>query len=712
MPRRDRRKPGRRRHSSLDETFVEAIDEGAAGQAQAAAPKVERQNFGSAWIEVEIDADGQLATVHQLSFGGDAQLTAKEVYKALAELFHIAHGLNKELVDQLASQACASPGKIIRGKFPVARGTPPVPGKDGRIDFTCLGDPKARPSGEELKTALAQTGLEAVMARKLNAPLVVPGQELAVLVPPTQGEPGRDVLGNLSPKPGKPAMLRAGPQVRQAGDRFLSETFGYLCLSGEELSVLPPIWVSPDRLEAHFVCFPQDKGWRPPQIDWLRKALQLQGVRHGIQDSALESLRTRALAEDQPAHFLIARGTPPVPGADAHIDYTFNPDLMAGKVLEDGSIDLKERNAAISVSAKQLLGQIIPATKGQPGTNVLGEEIPTTDGAEQTLEAGENVRVQDQGGTASFYAQIDGVIVLKGNKLAVHPVFQVNGDIDYQTGNLEVLKDVHIKGCVRAGFAVKAGGNIAVGEVVEDGAQLHARGDVVVARGIAGENARVVALGNVETKFIQNSAVMARGDIIVGSYIFNARVRAGGRIIVKSGGGERGGSIVGGQVHAAQGIEARLVGSPSTGHTIVGIGPPPETAARLDKLRQVIAYCDASLLRLLRTLGLPEPDATRLKALVQKAPPTRKQFIVEAMKKVQELVAKREEAGQQQRELEREVVRSAQQASIKVTDKVYAGACIDMGRHHTRTLSADLGSTLFVLAEDGIRSGPLSPEPP
>ena len=228
----------------------------------------------------------------------------------------------------------------------------------------------------------------------------------------------------------------------------------------------------------------------------------------------------------------------------------------------------------------------MPATKGQPGTSLSGEEIQTTDGVELTFSAGENVRTETEGDVIKFYSQIDGNVHIKGDTIQVNPVFVVQGDVNYDVGNIDVRTDVQIGGSVCSGFSVKAGGTVTVNGMIESGATVNSQGDVLISQGVVGDT-KVVALGNVETKFIQNCAVMAKGDINVGSYIFSGHVRAGGRVIVNTGGGDRGGSIVGGEVIATGGIEAKLIGSTSTDRTLVGTGANPEDAARMKKLDEL-----------------------------------------------------------------------------------------------------------------------------
>ena len=229
---------------------------------------------------------------------------------------------------------------------------------------------------------------------------------------------------------------------------------------------------------------------------------------------------------------------------------------------------------------------------------------------------------------------------------------------------------------------------------------------MAVSQGILGDTTTVISLGNVETKFIQNSSVMAKGDITVGSYVFNARVRAGGQVIVKSGGGERGGSIVGGEVIASTGIQARLLGSPATDRTVVGIGANPEDAAKLSQLSAAQSHISGETARLLRTLGLDSADADELKSLIKRSSQPRRERIIEIMQKLRELEAKKEGTLESRRTLQAQVEEGLSKARIAASESVYTDVHFRFGEM-TQTVTKDLGPTAFVWSEGGVRYRPL-----
>jgi uncharacterized protein (DUF342 family) len=200
--------------------------------------------------------------------------------------------------------------------------------------------------------------------------------------------------------------------------------------------------------------------------------------------------------------------------------------------------------------------------------------------------------------------------------------------------------------------------------------------------------------------------VLARGSIVVGSYIFNAMVRAGGEVTVLAGGGSRGGSIVGGEVIATGGIEARRIGSPDTDRTLVGIGPDPELLARLEKLAETVDTCSQRLGRLVALLGIDTPEPSLVEAAVRRAPPSRRRHLQELGDELTVLVETRQKAIDRRAELNEEVTRSVQAGSVRATEKLFTDVQIRMG-DETSAVPEDVSRAVFYRTAEGIRWRPL-----
>ena len=669
-----------------------------------------RGRFGSqelAWMIVQAAEDGSEARLLELSLGGDTSVDLPAVEAALRQLYGIKAGLNVALLGQILGRAARAPASVIRGNFPIARATQTQESDEARVEFLFLAAPGdlTSLSFAELAVALQQDELQRVLEGDLLTQLVVPDQELARV--PAAGAAGEDIFGKSLSADALEPPLRAGINVRTAGDKMVSEIYGYVCVEdSRRLSVLSPVWVSRDHMEAYFVQFPQAQAPPRPQSDWLLRLLELREVTSGIDEPALERLCRHDLPPAERTAVRVACAREPVPGQDARIDYTFDPAKRAGRVLEDGSIDLRDRNAAIGITAGQKLGDFVPRSAGEAGFDLAGKELPAADGADRTFTAGENVRIEEQGEEGqTFYAEVDGHVAIDGDTIHVRTVFDVRGDLDYEVGNIDVPGDVRISGSVKPGFQVKAGGSVTIGGAVELGSSIHARGDVVVSQGILGETTSVVALGDIETKLVQNSSAMAKGTITVGSYVFNARVRAGDQVVVKSGGGERGGSIVGGETIASKGIQARKLGSPSTDRTIVGIGANPEDGARLAQLEQAQNHVSSETMRLLRTLGADAADAEELKERIRRIPAARRERVLVIMRKLRELETRKTEIVDSRSAIQGQVDAGLAQARITVTDAVYTDVHFRFG-DSTQIVREDLGPSVFMWSEGQIRFRP------
>ena len=708
---------GKRETTSLDEKFVAETGDKNPEDEYLEGPLVEeRKSFGnnlSTWMVVEISTDGMFAKLKRMSFGGDTTLTAEDILKALREKYLIVEGIDTSLIQDLTARALAKPDAIITGNHQIACGTPPVSGRDGQIEYT-FQDRLSKGTHldfHELNNTFERTTLEEVLGAGILGLFVQPGEELARRITSTQGEPGRDIFGNVSMSPGRFPSLEIGAPVRESGDRFFATICGYVYLEDQHLSIHPPLWLAPDLMTAYFIHLQQAAPLPALCDEWLFEALTELEVSHGIDKTAISVLCHTPPQADIVEAVLIAQGTPPIPGADTMVDHPFQIGKHAGKILPDGSIDLRDRNSVVGVEEGQLLGKVISATKGIPGKNLIGENIETTDGKEISFKAGENVRGEGDPPHA-FFAEINGNIYITSDTIDIKKVFIVDGDVDYEVGNIDTTHDVQINGNISAGFRVKSGGSISVGGLIEAGAVLSCRGDIIAAQGILGEGTQVTAqgvisMGSILTKFIQNSTVMAKGDIEVGSYIFNSKVRSGTTIRVHKEGGVRGGSIVGGETFASQSIHCHIGGSQSTSTTTIGINPDPANSARIAKLDKAIAFCESNIVRLLRTMGLQTIDAARIKAAMHQAPISKKKVMVEIIKKIYELVETRDISANERATLEQQQSLLLDKGEITVEGTLYSGIRIVMGKN-SHSLTIDCQDLTFYNSSGVIRSRPPS----
>ncbi|NGZ75479.1 DUF342 domain-containing protein [Saccharibacillus alkalitolerans] len=402
----------------------------------------------------------------------------------------------------------------------------------------------------------------------------------------------------------------------------------------------------------------------------LRQFLHDQNVRFGLLDEQI-----RRFAASPESYFFeeveIARGTPAVDGRNGRIEMLFDQNGEAKPAeKENGQVDYKELIRLSNVNKGQLLARRYPAEAGTPGTAVTGEEVPFKPGKEARFKVGKNVVVDEN--HTSMYATIDGMVSSTDNgKINVFTVYEVHGDVDYSTGNVDFVGTVVIRGSVLPGFRVKAAGDIRVRGGVE-GAELFADGSIEISGGIIGYHKGIVKAGvNVTSSFIQDGNVEAGENVMVSQSILHSEVRAGKSVICS---GTKG-LIVGGHIQAGEGVTARTIGNSMATATAIEVGVLPnlrneladlhkrlrETADNMQKTTQALGLLDQMALA-----GTLSPDKLALRAKLSVTKRQQEQDRAHTKERIFEIEQVLEDTGR---------------AKVVVNDAIYGGAKIVIGRY-------------------------------
>lgn len=644
-----------------------------------------RQGFGD--MEVRISPDRMTASL--VAFEPRRPDIPPEEVVAALEQNHIVFGIDERAIRSVL-RAVARRGKMDFSVV-IARGIPVVEGQDARFLLTCLED---RPEGvgsppeltdqvlaemEKVRKAF-RDGLDYLREEPLRAVLVRPGECVLRKLPRQEGVKGTSIFGvEHLPKSGHDVVLKPGLNVRLSDDglHFYAEAFGYLIVHEERVSILSPVLLSPDRMTAYFVNLPPLGPARPISEPHLREALARIGVTHGLDEGAIARI---CAGEADERIVVIARGTPPVAGMDGQTQMQVDVALRPGKVLEDGTIDFKERNTP-SVSAETLIALYTKATKGVPGVTVTGDPVRADNGKDARPRAGANVRVQEEGEIVQFFANIAGRVIFSKNRLSVQPSYVAQGDVDYRTGNINFAGDVEVAGTVRTGFSVRASGSVTIAGSVEIGAQVEAGEDLVVSHGIVGQTTAVKAGGDLLARFIANARAEAGGDIIVGSYVHNAAVSAGGHIRVHGRGRLRRNTsaVVGGSLLAVEGIRVASAGSTFGSQTRLIAGVDPRDIERLQKIKAGVAFCDTNSVRILRTLRVTALTPESLRQAIQSAPPSKRGVYMLLVSKLQELARHRRKFLEEQEQIQQRQAELLHRALVRVDGIAYPGVRVEIG---------------------------------
>ncbi len=224
---------------------------------------------------------------------------------------------------------------------------------------------------------------------------------------------------------------------------------------------------------------------------------------------------------------------------------------------------------------------------------VLGQDLAARDGKAATVPKGRNTALTEDG--TALVATRTGHVEFNGRTFQVKSVMDIDGNVDYSTGHINFLGDVHVHGDVCTGFTVRAMGNITVDGVVE-AATVEAGGDLIMVKGAQGDNRAVLrASHSVFAKYLENCCVYAMEDLHA-DCVINCNVYCDGLVEVRSGRG----TIIGGSIRAAHEVSAGVLGSRAETHTDVVLGGLPCQEFDREVLAQEIAGLEEELEKLER----------------------------------------------------------------------------------------------------------------
>lgn len=228
--------------------------------------------------------------------------------------------------------------------------------------------------------------------------------------------------------------------------------------------------------------------------------------------------------------------------------------------------------------------------------------------------------------------------------------------------------DVVIHGNVCGGMSVRAGGTLTVDGVVE-GASLWAGKDIILRGGVLGDGKAVVfARGDIYARFFEYAKVEALGMIQADAFL-QCEVECKKNILLE---GKRG-MIIGGSVHAIEGVEVNEIGNESEIKSTIEVGVGETVYQEMNEIRQSLMELHGSIRKL--EDGIKKFDETgNPKELSHKNDPRRIALIRgrirdSSMEKVKK--ARLEELSGQEE--------AARGATVKVNRTIYPGTVIVIG---------------------------------
>lgn len=344
------------------------------------------------------------------------------------------------------------------------------------------------------------------------------------------------------------------------------------------VSVEPLLIISPDFMKVTLAIHPPLEDGRSLRQMHLEELLAEQNITFGLDQEALEQAKACIDSQEKEFHqIVIARGQEVGKSSDAYLRYELEIGPIAGTLLEDGSIDFRDRRIMVGIKAGELIATKIPAIQGAPGVNVFGEETPAPPGRDLKVELANDVRFSHD--TLQVTASKNGVLSIVNNriiKVCSHQV--IFSDIDYQTGNVESMNAVTIRGSVQPGFKVTAAGDLEISGSVMSG-KIEGQGNLVVRGGITGKNSTLAVAGDADINFIEQGFLRCGGIAVIRKQSYYSEIVSGGDIRCQPNS-----KVMGGSVIAEGNVTLGDVGSENCTPALIAAGV---VATRLDRFNEL-----------------------------------------------------------------------------------------------------------------------------
>ena len=421
--------------------------------------------------------------------------------------------------------------------------------------------------------------------------------------------------------------------------------------------------VSADRLKAS-VCAAEADAHKPLTREEVLFAVQQAGiaVNDGVQAKIDAFIAAQSAADAKATPFVIAEGKAVVEAKDA--EFVLEEALKGRPDAKDEDhVDYYSFNSVVTVEANTPIGRLTPMMPGEKGVDVYGKAIePQHRPVEVVLDS--TVRKAEKDPTLVI-AAVAGKVTYVNHNLMMNELVVIEGNVDFECGNINAATDVAVKGTILDLFKVQSKKSIRVGGAIQ-AAEVEAAGDVTVRGGVLGRRKGTVKAGGcIVAKFAEEADLTAAGDIRITRECMNSRIRAEGQFLVARG------AVIGGEVYGREGVQVGAIGSEAGIHTTVIVGIHPSI---LDEADAITEECKNKLKAIERIRNSVQPLMANLKRLT----PDQKERATELLFSADAMVAEIATA-EARRDAMLEQGRAKGNPSVFVTKVIHAGSRIRIG---------------------------------
>lgn len=456
------------------------------------------------------------------------------------------------------------------------------------------------------------------------------------------------------------------------------------------------IIIDKSKMTASAICDPPFNGGEEISVAKLQMALSANNVKVPPDYEAINKMVNSKMYNEP---VVVASGKPPIAGEDGYIKWYFETESKKIEIEIDdqGNVDYHKILKINTVNANEMIGEKIDPVSGVDGFNVFNEPIKAKAPKTAKMVKGKNVEITADG--YFFQSLISGQLIIKNEVPSVMPLFEVKGDVDYSTGNIEFNGSVIVHGTVLDGFSVKSEGNIEIKKTV-NAAILEAKGNVILAGGFIGkESGSIKAGGKIGAKFIQGGVIYSDDEVIVENNIMHSNVTSGRQVVVKG----KKAAIVGGRIFASEYVEAQTIGAPAGTKTQIDVGVDilkEQEIVRIDsEISQTADYIQKIIISIdtLNNLKFKNP---------QKFSAAQEQILQKSIATKETLAAKQAELSEQKTLLCNEIV-SSQKGKVVALNSFFPGVFITIRKHFKYDIKDNIKCSAIGISDGDIRILPI-----
>ena len=348
------------------------------------------------------------------------------------------------------------------------------------------------------------------------------------------------------------------------------------------LEITPIIDITDDNMLATLTLYPCLTGATPFELSDILALCKERAINCSIDEGAILETIKEVEQHRQPQYEIpIARGLLAVDGSDAFLRFEVEIGPLPGKILQDGSIDWRERKIFIGIDKDEIIATKVPPTQGAAGGDIHGLTIPPKPGKDITIKVTGDVQYREE--SSQVLATQSGVLsIVNETDVKVSAKQTIDGDIDFSVGNIESNNGLEIKGDVKPGFTVNCKGDLSIAGNIH-GATVKSKGNSKITGGLTGEHSALITDGDVEISFVERGTVTSGGTVVITKDAYYASVSSKKMLMCRPDS-----KIVGGRFCSGLDFVGGQVGSDNATQTTIAAGVDVERLKQLDKLRASI----------------------------------------------------------------------------------------------------------------------------